>query len=274
MQHLSSIDIETYQRDGVVHLKNVFDPEWIELLRQGIASDMANPSPRLESRSKEGAQARFLEDFWAWSLFPEFNRFVHHSPAAQMAGELMNASQINLVMDNWFMREAGAESRAPWHQDFAYFDFEGTMSVLWLPLEACGPDEGIELVRGSHMWDKLFMRVFFRDHKVAQGAGWVNGRYYDVPPDINAHRDEYDIVAFDMDVGDCLYFDMRTLHASTANIPQKTVSRFTLRMTAEDGHIRYRGDWAKGEREIFEAAGHREGDRLDSDFFPRLWTAA
>ena len=33
------------------------------------------------------------------------------------------------------------------------------------------------------------------------------------------------------------------------------------------------GDWAKGEREIFEAAGHREGDALDSDFFPRLWTA-
>jgi len=117
------------------------------------------------------------------------------------------------------------------------------------------------------------MRVFFRDHQVAQGAGWVNDRYYHTPPDINANRDEYDIVSFDMDLGDCLIFDMRTLHASCTAVPKKTVSRFTLRMTAEDGIIRHRGDWAKGERAIFEAAGHKEGDRLDSDFFPRLWPA-
>jgi len=271
---VSAVDIATYKKDGVVHLRNAFGSNWIEMLRAGIASDLENPSPHFDSRTQEGDQARYLEDFWAWSLFPEFETFVRDSPTAQIAGELMNASQINLVMDNWFMREAGAASRAPWHQDFAYFDFEGTMCVLWLPLEKCSPNEGIELVRGSHLWDKLFMRVFFRDHKVAQGAGWINDRYYDLPPDINANRNEYDIVSFDMDLGDCLIFDMRTLHASCTAVPQKTVSRFTLRMTAEDGIIRHRGDWAKGERAIFEAAGHKEGDRLDSDFFPRLWVAA
>jgi len=222
---LSPNDIQRYREDGVVHLRNAFDSTWIEMLRQGIANDLENPSPRFDSRTQEGDQARYLEDFWAWSLFPEFETFVRESPAAAIAGGLMDAAQIN-----------------------AYFDFEGTMCVLWLPLESCGPEEGIELVRGSHLWDKLFMRVFFRDHQVAQGAGWVNDRYYHTPPDINAH-------------------------ASCTAVPKKTVSRFTLRMTAEDGIIRHRGDWAKGERAIFEAAGHKEGDRLDSDFFPRLWPA-
>lgn len=266
-------DIESYRQDGVVHLRNVFDEKWLEILRQGIAKDLKHPSPRFDSRTQDGDKARYLEDFWVWSLFPEFETFVRQSPAAPIAAQLLGAKQINLVMDNWFMREAGAVSRAPWHQDFAYFDFEGTMCVLWLPLEPCSSGEGIELVRGSHLWDKLFMRVFFRDHKVAEGAGWVNDRYYHLPPDINANRNGYDIVTFDMELGDCLIFDMRTLHASCVNIPQKTVSRFTLRMTAEDGIIRHRGDWAKGEREIFEAAGHQEGDRLDSDFFPKLWGA-
>ena len=37
------------------------------------------------------------------------------------------------------------------------------MCVLWLPLEASAADEGIAFVRGSHLWDKLFMRVFFKD---------------------------------------------------------------------------------------------------------------
>ncbi|MEO1472288.1 MAG: hypothetical protein AAFV86_24945, partial [Pseudomonadota bacterium] len=54
-------------------------------------------------------------------------------------------------------------------------------------------------------------------------------------------------------------------------VPSETVRRFTLRMTAPDGVIRYRGDWAAGERAIFEAEGYRDGDRLDGPFFPRLW---
>ena len=172
------------------------------------------------------------------------------------------------------MREAGAAARAPWHHDIAYFDFAGTMCVLWLPLEATGADEGIELIRGSHRWDKLFMRVWFKDHQAAQQAGWVNGSYYEPPPDVDKHRDQYDIVSFNLDLGDCLIFDMRTLHGSPAGvIPQKTASRFTLRMSAEDGRICYRGDWAKNERALFEAAGHREGDELNSDFFPLLWSS-
>jgi len=50
-----------------------------------------------------------------------------------------------------------------------------------------------------------------------------------------------------------------------------TVGRYTLRMTKEGGMIKYRGDWAKGEREMFEAAGYKEGDSLTGDFFPQLW---
>ena len=37
-------------------------------------------------------------------------------------------------MDNWFFREAGSKSGAPFHHDISYFDFEGFMCVLWLLL--------------------------------------------------------------------------------------------------------------------------------------------
>ena len=110
---------------------------------------------------------------------------------------------------------------------------------------------------------------------MAGSPGWVNGHYYEAPPDIAARPDDYDLVAFDVAPGDCLMFDMRTLHGSLAeSVPDRTIRRYSLRMTAEDGRIRYRGDWAKGERAIVEQMGHREGDAIDSDFFPRLWEAS
>ena len=46
------------------------------------------------------------------------------------------------------------------------------------------------------------------------------------------------------------------------------------RVWTPDGVIRYRGDWAAGERAEFEAAGYGEGDALDGDFFPQLYPAA
>jgi hypothetical protein len=78
-----------------------------------------------------------------------------------------------------------------------------------------------------------------------------------------------------LDLGHCIFLDMRTLNRGLGSVmPTETVRRFTLRMTAPDGVNRYRGDWAKGERALFEPAGYRDGDRIDGDFFPRLWPPA
>ena len=276
---IAAESLETFRRDGVVKLRQAFSPDWIACLARGIEKSLAAPSPRQtvhqKAESAEAGAPRYIEDFWVWSLIPEFEDFVRHSPVAALAAELLAARRINLVMDNWFLREAGARSRPPWHHDIAYFDFEGRMCVLWLPLEATSREDGIAFVRGSHLWDRLFMRVFFKDHSTGGEAGWVKGRYYEAPPDIDADPAAYDLVAFDCEPGDCLFFDIRTLHGALGEtVPEKTVRRFTLRLAAEDGLIRYRGDWAKSEREIFEAAGHREGDALDSAFFPRLWETA
>ena len=46
---------------------------------------------------------------------------------AKIASELMSAKKINLVMDNWFLREAGSKSSTPFHHDISYFDIKGTI---------------------------------------------------------------------------------------------------------------------------------------------------
>ncbi|MEL7138950.1 MAG: phytanoyl-CoA dioxygenase family protein [Pseudomonadota bacterium] len=270
--------LDAFRRDGAVCLRRAFDTAWLEELGRGIDRDLAEPSPRLARHTKaEGAPA-YIEDFWVWNDIPEFRRFVHESPCGALAARLLGADRVNLVMDNWFLREAGSASRPPFHQDLAYFDFEGTMCVLWLPLEPVTKANGIAFVKGSHLWDKLFMRVRFADGHRQDGPAAgdegveVKGLRYFAPPDVAADPGAYDILQWDCDAGDCIFFDMRTLHGGLSEtVPTETVRRFTLRMTAPDGVIRYRGDWAAGERAIFEAAGYGEGDSLTGEFFPQLY---
>ncbi len=268
--------IETYRRDGVVHVPGAFDAEWLELLGRGIERNLAAPGPLFADHRDEGdrGSGRYCEDTWMWSRIPEFERFVRESPAGRLAGAALGARRINLVMDVWFLREAGATAGAPWHHDISYFDFDGPMAVLWVPLEAVDRESAIGFVRGSHLWKRLFMRTFFTGHRSAGAPGWVNGEHYELPPDVEAEVDPEDVLRFELERGDCLLFDIRTLHgAPRAGPARRTVRRFTLRMAAEGARLRYRGDWAAGERALIEAAGHREGDALDSEFFPRLWEA-
>ncbi|MDD9909344.1 MAG: phytanoyl-CoA dioxygenase family protein [Ahrensia sp.] len=263
---------QTFREDGVVALRGTFDLHWLDELREGIAADLANPTERLTHHNADPSKPAYIEDFWCWSDFAQFERFVHHSPCAPIAAELLDASRINLVMDNWFLREAGSTSRPPFHHDISYFDFTGSMCVLWLPLEAISAGSGIQFVRGSHLSNKLYRRVRFKDGHESGEPVVVNGLPYEPPPDIEADPDAFDLVEFDLEPGDCIYFDMRTLHGSlSTTTPKQNVHRYTLRMTAPDGRIRYRGDWAKEERALFEAQGYRDGDSIDGTFFPQLW---
>ena len=275
MSLISDADRTAFRRDGAVALRGAFGPEWTDMLARAMDAALAAPGPNYVNHAKTPGAPAYHEDFWSWADRLEFTRFVHDSPCAALAAELLGASRINLVMDNWFVREAGATSRPPFHQDLSYFDFAGTMCVLWLPLEQVSAEDGVAFVRGSHLWGKHFMRVRFADgHKADEdGIVAVNGVTYEPPPDVAANPDAFDLLSWDLDLGDCVFFDMRTLHGGLATRPQmKTSRRYTLRMTAEDGVIRYRGDWAAGERAMFEARGYFDGDAIAGPMFPELWS--
>ena len=54
-------EIETYARDGIVCLRQVFDPEWVAFLREQVAADMAAPSEMHKNvDAKDGTGIRRL----------------------------------------------------------------------------------------------------------------------------------------------------------------------------------------------------------------------
>ena len=273
---ISKEEVEKFNQDGAIFLKNKFDIKWIEKLKNGIERDIKNPSPRFKSHTLKKGVPAYLEDYWTWYLVPEFKDFVFNSPYAQIASELMSAKKINLVMDNWFLRESGSKSKTPFHHDVSYFDMEGTMCVLWLPLQPSKKDEGVAWVKGSHLWNKLFLRVLFKDgHKIEGDECVINGKKYETPPDILGNKDKYEFLQWDSELGDAVIFDMRTLHGTlSSSLPKKTLSRYTLRVAKEDAKISYVGDWTSyNYRKAMQDSGYKNGDPLGGKMFPVLYEA-
>jgi ectoine hydroxylase-related dioxygenase (phytanoyl-CoA dioxygenase family) len=273
-EFLSKNEINQFNKDGAIFLKGKFDIKWIEKLKNGIERDIKNPSPRFKSHTVEKNIPAYLEDYWTWDLVPEFTDFVFNSPYAKLASELMSAKKINLVMDNWFLREGGSKSSTPFHHDISYFDMDGTMCVLWLPLQPTGKNEGVVWVKGSHLWNKLFLRVLFKDgHKVEGKECVIDGKKYELPPDILGNKDKYEFLQWNFELGDCVIFDMRTLHGTlSSSIPQKTLSRYTLRVAKEDAKISYVGDWTSyNYRKSMQDSGYKNGDPLGGKMFPLLY---
>jgi ectoine hydroxylase-related dioxygenase (phytanoyl-CoA dioxygenase family) len=147
------------------------------------------------------------------------------------------------------------------------------MCVLWLPLASVKRHEGIAWVKGSHLWNKLFLRTRFREGYQEDGeAGEVNGKTYHLTPDILNNQQNYEFLEWDFELGDCVFFDMRTLHGNLNQaIPDNNVHRYTLRMAKEGSKVEYRGTWAQAERTIMEANGYQNGDDLSGGMFPTLY---
>ena len=93
------------------------------------------------------------------------------------------------------------------------------------------------------------------------------------PPDILANKTKYEFLKWDCELGDCVMFDIRTLHGTlSSSVPKKTLSRYTLRVAKEDTKIDYVGDWTSfNYRRAMQDAGYKNGDKLGGAMFPQLW---
>jgi ectoine hydroxylase-related dioxygenase (phytanoyl-CoA dioxygenase family) len=281
---VSQETIDRYREDGAVCLRGAFDREWIEALRQGIDRNMASPGRFYRKLSGEG-EGGFYSDSWSWFEIDEFRRFAFESPAAAIAGEAMGAREVRLLQDTWFVKLPGTQDRTPWHHDHVV---RGNFCSVWMPLDPHPVGTSLELVRGSHLWGKLFMpKAYFE--KDASGLSPVEKYYQDfhggaeggrevyaLTPDVDAEREAYEILSWDLEPGDCIVFNALTLHGAPGNAShEQTARRFVTRWTGEDAVV---ATHAAGTLEALRQHGFshnlKPGDPLSSssDLFPVLWS--
>src|SRR5438067_2091386 len=126
---LSTDQIDTFDREGVVCLRQAFAPEWIELLRTGLERNQADLGPRARVYDRSPNGKIFLYDSDNWWRIPEYEKFVRESACAEIAARLMQSEKASLFFDAIFVRSEGQQFRTPWHQDEPYWSVEGFQAV-------------------------------------------------------------------------------------------------------------------------------------------------
>ena len=262
--------LKKYHTDGVVCLRNVVPKKWIRLARSGIAANLKNPGPFFRDHTSYNSKSRYLFEYWTWPRTIELKKFIYYSPVGEIAGRLMQAQYVNMVMDNWFIREAGNTDGAPWHHDEPYFDFEGTLCVVWIPLDEIPRHNSLIFVKGSHNWGQLYSAVQFSKNVPFK----VKGDRYLPVPDIESNKSDYEFLSWDLAIGDCLVFDFRTLHrVNNSGVPLDiTQRRLSLRYGSENVVFKPRGVWTEPTSSHIIKNGQIIESPIDCPLMPKVWT--
>ena len=217
-----------FRRDGAACVRGAFSAAEVELVASGIERNLASPSPRAIIASRPDDPGRFFEDFCNWRDIPEYEAFVRTSPAAAIAGRLMGSERIRLFHDHVLVKEPGTRQRTPWHQDQPYYNVDGTQACsMWMPVDPVSRESTPEFVAGTHLGPWLMPRTF-----MDKQAKWFPEGSLQEVPDVDARRDAFRILGWELEPGDAVFFHMLTLHA--AGGADRRRRAFSVRFLGDD----------------------------------------
>jgi len=290
-------EIAEYRETGVVRLRGILAPEWTNQLGRAIdqafyeqreavpvfydSSESADqmraagvPILGDERASRLTHRGRFLSVVGAWTVNDGIRRLALESPLGYVAARLFGAAKVNFYDDQVLTKEPGAREYTAFHTDEPYYHLRGDQVCgMWVSPDVVSADSGaMQYVRGSHRWPSFFRPNAFVTQSTLSAFGVAEDEEHQVPlPDIEGHRDEYDIVTYPSEPGDVIVHHSRLVHGSgpnyTSDSPRRAVS------------LRYAGDdvtyWFH--RSAPPQPHHRhaleDGDPIDCDQFPVVWRA-
>ena len=256
--------VEAYRRDGAVCLRALFQ-DWIPLLKDGVAANMAEPGPYGSENTKDGEPGRFFDDYCNWERIPEFRRFVLESDAARVAAEIMGSKSAQFFHDHVLVKEPHTEKETPWHQDIPYYCVDGEQTVsFWMPLDAVSKSTSIQIIKGSHRWEKLVRPV-----KWLTDADFYGGddQYMDLP-DVAGRPEDFEVLTWNLEPGDAVAFSFKAVHAAGGNPTGDRRRAFSHRWVGDDVRFAERQGRTSPP---YPGIAQKAGERLREDWFPVLW---
>jgi ectoine hydroxylase-related dioxygenase (phytanoyl-CoA dioxygenase family) len=252
--------IAAYQRDGAVLIKGLW-ANWVDTLRAGIDRNMAEPSEYAAENLKPGEAGRFYDDYCNWTRIPEFEQVIHQSDVADVAAQLMQSPYVQLFHDHVLVKEPGTSKPTPWHQDGPYYFVEGRQNVsFWSPLDPVR-EASLRCVAGSHLWPREVLPTRW----VAETSFYPDPDRYMPVPDPDAEGMQ--VLEWQMEPGDAVAFNYRTLHGARGNNAAIRRRAFSLRLIGEDARYVERPGHTSPP---FPGHDMQAGQRLRTDWFPVL----
>jgi len=234
LRPIADQEVERFWQDGAICVRGMFDAGWVSSLRDATEVAMAKPGPLATGRNADQNKSFYIE-LGLWSAHEAFRDFVFNSPAPAIARRFLRGDKLNLFFDQLFVKEPGAQNKTPWHQDQPYWPVHGRQVLsIWFAMDpvtlATG---GLEYVRGSHDWKRVFHPESFRNDPVqAARMAKLDGEKL---PDIDAERDKHEFLSWDMAPGDILIHQGMSIHGAPANSSSSIRRRgYSIRWTGDD----------------------------------------
>lgn len=261
LRELSPDEIDAFHRDGAICARGLFPTEWVERMARAVDAAVASPS---EFGGEVSApDAGFTNDIFLWKTRDEFRDFLYESPAAHIAQQVLGDEEVRFFYDQLFVKPAGCHVATPWHQDITFWPVEGEQVVsIWMTFDPVTRESsGLEFVRGSHRWPERFKAVDPTHNPYLLAADLPD------PPDVEAHRDEYELLGWDMEPGDALLFGAVVLHGSLGNYTTDRPRRaFSSRWCGPDFRYAPRHPTMP----LLWEHGLAPGESLSGPLFPRV----
>ena len=271
---LTSQEIQTYKTEGAAVLRQAVESSWVERMNNVIDQQLAAPSKWSNDANPGAEKNRNFSDRYLWQENKEINAFIRDSGCGQLAAEAMQSKSARFYFDHLLVKEAGTSSPTPWHQDIPYWPFGGKqICSIWLALTPCDvQSSSLEFVKGSHLDNKYYMAEAFNGDSDAN-ASWITDGSGEKTPNIEADRQNYDIVSYDMEPGDALIFSAWTLHGAQGNSSSdQRRAAISTRWLGDDAiwHPHAGSDPTVKQEDVAILPGQAP---LDDAVFPEIWHA-
>lgn len=234
----------------------------MDRMRGAVQADkLARPLIEENLAENEGC---FFYDVAAWQMDHGVREVAFDSALPPIVAELLDANYLNFWEDTTFAKGPRSRQKTAFHQDLAYFQIAGDQCVIvWIALDPANKQNGVvEYVRGSHNWDEVYApNVFISQTPV---AGATDQRC----PDIEANREAYDIVSFDVEPGDVIIHHVMTVHGAGGNMTDRWRRAMSFRYCGD--RIRY-FDRPGAIQQVGVSGELNDGERLFSKDYPVVW---
>lgn len=203
--------LKTFNRDGYIVLRNLFDKAEVDLLYKVAIGDDVIGKNSFERTDGSGMKTRLA--LWYsldGSLYSKFAR----SERIVSAAEKILGGRVAHYHSKLMQKEPKKGGAWEWHQDYGYwyknngFLFPDMLSVLTALTPATRDNGCLQMIRGSHRMGRV--EHGFAGEQVGADLEKVNEALKIMPLDY-----------LEMSPGDTAFFHCNTLHASAANLSDK-----------------------------------------------------
>ncbi|GAX37346.1 phytanoyl-CoA dioxygenase family protein [Nodularia sp. NIES-3585] len=151
---ISEEQIQQFQTDSYIRIKNILSPGSLSLLRQELKQ-------LFYRHHKLDPNRKFSSMELMWQESDTVKEFVLSKRLGKLAANLLQVSSVRVYHDDFLCKEPGC-GRTPWHYDgFHYPIASNNIGTFWIPLQltpkAMGP---LELAKGMEL-HKLVKEIPF-----------------------------------------------------------------------------------------------------------------